>query len=101
MKSTISSRCRSTFLPLLETSEDVTVETRDDLGYQTIGRMNFKHPPFDNPKIRQAAQMALSQEAVLATLIGNPDYYKVCGAIFGCGTPLGDESRLRHAHLGR
>ncbi|MBY8918337.1 ABC transporter substrate-binding protein (plasmid) [Nitratireductor sp. L1-7-SE] len=79
-------------LPLLETSEDVTVETRDDLGYQTIGRMNFKHPPFDNPKIRQAAQMALSQEAVLATLIGNPDYYKVCGAIFGCGTPLGDEA---------
>ncbi|WP_025031746.1 ABC transporter substrate-binding protein, partial [Nitratireductor aquibiodomus] len=79
-------------LPLLETSEDVTVETRDDLGYQTIGRMNFKHPPFDNPKIRQAAQMALSQEAVLATLIGNPDYYKVCGAIFGCGTPLGDET---------
>lgn len=79
-------------LPLLETSEDVTVETRDDLGYQTIGRMNFKHPPFDNAKIRQAAQMALSQEAVLATLIGNPDYYKVCGAIFGCGTPLGDES---------
>lgn len=79
-------------LPLLETSEDVTVETRDDLGYQTIGRMNFKHPPFDNAKIRQAAQMALSQEAVLATLIGNPDYYKVCGAIFGCGTPLGDET---------
>ncbi|MCR4268543.1 ABC transporter substrate-binding protein [Nitratireductor sp. ZSWI3] len=79
-------------LPLLETSEDVTVETRDELGYQTIGRMNFKHPPFDNKKIRQAAQMALSQEDVLGTLIGNPDYYKVCGAIFGCGTPLADES---------
>ncbi|WP_295807468.1 ABC transporter substrate-binding protein [uncultured Nitratireductor sp.] len=79
-------------LPLLEASEEVTVETREDLGYQTIGRMNFKHPPFDNAKIRQAAQMALSQEAVLATLIGDPNYYKVCGAIFGCGTPLGDES---------
>lgn len=79
-------------LPILAASEDVTVETRDDLGYQTIGRMNFKHPPFDNVKIRQAAQMALSQEDVLGTLIGNPDYYKVCGAIFGCGTPLGDDS---------
>ncbi|EKF19337.1 ABC transporter substrate-binding protein [Nitratireductor pacificus] len=79
-------------LPILAASEDVTVETRDDLGYQTIGRMNFKHPPFDNKKIRQAAQMALSQEDVLGTLIGNADYYKVCGAIFGCGTPLGDES---------
>lgn len=79
-------------LPLLETSEDVSVETRDDLGYQTMGRLNFKHPPFDNKKIRQAALMALSQEDVLGTLIGNPDYYKVCGAIFGCGTPLGDEA---------
>lgn len=79
-------------LPLLETSEDVVVETRDDLGYQTIGRMNFKYPPFDDVKIRQAAMMALSQEDVLGTLIGNPDYYTVCGAIFGCGTPLADET---------
>lgn len=79
-------------LPILASSEDVTVETRDDLGYQTMGRLNFKHPPFDNKKIRQAAQMALSQADVLGTLIGNPDYYTVCGAIFGCGTPLADES---------
>jgi peptide/nickel transport system substrate-binding protein len=79
-------------LPILKTSEDVTVEIREPLGYQTMGRMNFKHPPFDNVKIRQAARMALSQADVLGTLIGNPEYYKVCGAIFGCGTPLGDES---------
>lgn len=79
-------------LPILASSEDVTVETRDDLGYQTIGRMNFKHPPFDNKKVRQAAQMALSQADVLGTLIGNADYYTVCGAIFGCGTPLADET---------
>ncbi len=79
-------------LPLLESSEDVVVETRDDLGYQTMGRMNFKHPPFDNVKIRQAALKALSQKDVLNTMIGNPEYFKVCGAIFGCGTPLGDES---------
>lgn len=79
-------------LPLLDASEDVVVETRDDLGYQTIGRMNFKYPPFDNVKIRQAALKALNQQDVLGTMIGNPEYYTVCGAIFGCGTPLGDES---------
>lgn len=28
----------------------------------------------------------------MATMIGNPDYYWLCGAIFGCGTPLGDET---------
>lgn len=79
-------------LPILNANEDVTVERRDPLGYQTIGRMNFKHPPFDNQKIRQAALLALSQEDVLGTMIGNPDYYELCGSVFGCGTPLEDES---------
>ncbi len=79
-------------LPILETSDDVAIELRDDLGYQAIGRMNFKHPPFDNKKVRQAALMALSQKDFLANIVGNPEYYKVCGAIFGCGTPLGDET---------
>lgn len=79
-------------LPILEANPDVTVERRDPLGYQTMGRMNFKHPPFDDQKIRQAALKALNQEDVLATMVGNPDYYQVCGAIFGCGTPLEDET---------
>ncbi|HEU4987710.1 MAG TPA: ABC transporter substrate-binding protein [Rhizobiaceae bacterium] len=79
-------------LPILQSSPDVTVEIRDKLGYQTMGRMNFKYPPFDNVKIRQAALMAMSQEDVLGTLVGNPEYYSVCGAIFGCGTPLADDT---------
>jgi peptide/nickel transport system substrate-binding protein len=79
-------------LPILEASPDVVVEVRDPLGYQTMGRMNFKHPPFDNEQIRQAALMAMGQESVLATLIGNPEYYSLCGAIFGCGTPLASET---------
>ena len=79
-------------LPLLEGDPDVIYEKREPLGYQTIGRMNFKHPPFDNVKIRQAAMKALDQQAILAALVGNPDYYSICGAIFGCGTPLADTS---------
>lgn len=79
-------------LPVIENAPDVTVEMRDPLGFVTIGRPNFLHPPFDNKKVRQAALLALSQEDVLATMMGSDKYYKVCGAIFGCGTPLGDES---------
>ena len=79
-------------LPILEASPDVVVENRDPLGYQTMGRLNFKHPPFDNKQIRQAALLALSQEDVLATMMGDAEYYEICGAIFGCGTPLADES---------
>ncbi|PZX17092.1 peptide/nickel transport system substrate-binding protein [Palleronia aestuarii] len=74
-------------LPLLETVEGVETQVLNDLGSVTIGRMNFLHPPFDDPQIRRAAMMALNQEDVLTALIGNPEYYQVCGAIFGCGTP--------------
>ncbi|WP_407820036.1 ABC transporter substrate-binding protein, partial [Staphylococcus aureus] len=52
------------------------------------GRMNFLYPPFDNKKIRQAALKAMNQKDVLDALIGNPDYYTICGSVFGCGTPL-------------
>jgi peptide/nickel transport system substrate-binding protein len=79
-------------LPILESAPDVTVEMRDPLGYVTIGRPNFLYPPFDDKKVRQAALLALSQEDVLATMMGSPDYYNICGAIFGCGTPLADET---------
>jgi len=79
-------------LPLLEGDPDVVHEKREPLGYQTMGRMNFKHPPFDNVKVRQAAMKALDQQAIMAALVGNPDYYDICGAIFGCGTALADET---------
>lgn len=75
-------------IPLLDGDDDVIVSKRSPFGLQTMGRMNFKHPPFDNVDIRRAALLALSQEPVLAAMMGNPEYYKVCGAIFGCGMPL-------------
>ena len=42
---------------------------------QTMTRMNFLHPPFDNPQIRQAALKAVTQEPILAAMVGNPEYY--------------------------
>jgi peptide/nickel transport system substrate-binding protein len=69
-------------------NRDLKVETLDKLGFQTIGRMNFLYPPFDNVKVRRAALMALNQKDVLDALVGNPGYYQLCGAIFGCDTPL-------------
>jgi peptide/nickel transport system substrate-binding protein len=41
----------------------------------------------------------MNQKNVLDALVGNPEYYKICGAIFVCGTPLetevGAESLLK------
>ncbi|MEM6712693.1 MAG: ABC transporter substrate-binding protein [Pseudomonadota bacterium] len=79
-------------LPILETNPDVTVEVRDPLGFVTIGRPNHLHPPFDNQLIRQAALDALAQEDMLITMQSDPAYYNICGSIFGCATPLSDET---------
>ncbi|WP_433993650.1 ABC transporter substrate-binding protein [Tardiphaga robiniae] len=75
-------------IPVLAKDKDLKMEVLNKLGYQTLGRMNFLYPPFDNIKIRRAAFLAMSQKPVLDALIGNADYYKVCGSVFGCGTPL-------------
>ncbi len=75
-------------LPVLKANKDLVVQPLDKLGFQTVGRMNFLFPPFDNLKVRKAALMAMNQKDVLDALVGNPEYYKLCGAIFMCDTPL-------------
>ena len=78
-------------LPVLAANKDIKIETLNKLGFQTLGRMNFLYPPFDNAKVRRAAFMAMNQKNVLDALVGNPEYYKTCGAVFVCGTPLATE----------
>jgi peptide/nickel transport system substrate-binding protein len=75
-------------LPMLAANKELKVETLNKLGFQTIGRMNFLYPPFDNVKIRRAAFMAMNQKNVLDAMVGNSEYYKICGAVFICGAPL-------------
>ena len=78
-------------LPVLVANKNLKVETLNKLGSQTIGRMNFLHPPFDNVKVRRAALMAMNQKDILDAMIGDEKYYRVCGAVFICGTPLATE----------
>jgi peptide/nickel transport system substrate-binding protein len=78
-------------LPVLEANPEIKVDTLNKLGNQTLGRMNFLYPPFDNVKVRRAAFLALNQKDILDALIGNPKYYQVCGAVFVCGTPLASD----------
>ena len=75
-------------LPMLEADKDLKVDTLSKLGFQTGGRMNFLYPPFDNVKVRRAAFIAMNQKDVLDALVGNPEYYRICGAVFICDTPF-------------
>jgi peptide/nickel transport system substrate-binding protein len=78
-------------LPVLAANKDLKIETLNKLGFQTLGRMNFLYPPFDNVKVRRAALMAMNQKDVLDALVGDPKYYRICGAVFVCDTPLATE----------
>jgi peptide/nickel transport system substrate-binding protein len=79
-------------MPVLEANPDLKVETLNKFGFQTLGRMNFLLPPFDNVKVRRAALLAMNQKDVLDALVGNSKYYQLCGAFFVCGTPLETEA---------
>src|ERR1700682_5886347 len=79
-------------LPVLAANKDLKIETLNKLGFQTLGRMNFLYPPFDNVKVRRAALIAMNQKNVLDARVGNPEHYKICGAFFVCDTPLGSEA---------
>jgi peptide/nickel transport system substrate-binding protein len=58
------------------------------LGNQYTFRFNTLHKPFDNPKVRQAVLYAFNQRDFLQSVIGDPEWYKECKAMFLCGTPL-------------
>src|SRR3982750_3894184 len=79
-------------LPVLTANKELKVEALDKIGFQTVGRMNFLYPPFDNLKVRRAAFLALNQKDILDAMVGNPEYFKLCGAIFMCDTPLANEA---------
>jgi len=75
-------------LPVLEKDKNVEIVTVNTLGSTYVLRFNWKQPPFDDLKVRRAAEYALNQPDFLKAAIGDPRYYKECRAMFGCGAPL-------------
>ncbi len=48
--------------------------------------LNHLVPPFDNPKIAQAALMTINQEALMRAQMINKDLYNPCASIYPCGS---------------
>lgn len=78
-------------LSAMKQDPNIKLEDLNPFGFQYTWRHNTLYPPFDNPKIRQALLYAFAQEDFLQVAVGNPDYYKVCKAMFICDTPLATE----------
>lgn len=54
--------------------------------------VNHLNPPFDNPKVRHALQLAVEQKPVLVAAYGdNPDLTLECASVFFCGTPYASD----------
>jgi peptide/nickel transport system substrate-binding protein len=80
--------------PLLKADSNITLLNWNPLGLQYTLRPNWLAKPFDNPKIRQALWYALNQEDFLKAVIGDPAYYKVCKAMFVCGTAMASDKGM-------
>jgi peptide/nickel transport system substrate-binding protein len=79
-------------LPDLKKNKEIDVRNLQPYGMNYMLRMNWLQPPLDNVKVRRAILHAIQQEDYLAAQVGDPEYYKVCGAIFGCSTPLATDA---------
>lgn len=79
-------------LPLLKANDEIKTGAINALGSQVTGRFNHRQPPFDNPKVRQAAMYALDQDQLMQTAIGDGQYYKLCASLYGCDVPLASDA---------
>lgn len=81
-------------LPLIEGNDDAYTAIFNPAGLQYTFRYNVLHPPFDDPKIRQALLYAFNQEDFLDAAVGDPNFYQTCKAMFGCGLPFETDAHM-------
>ncbi len=76
-------------LGVVEKSANAEWYIRDKLGKSLQVVLNWTQPPFDNQKIRQAAQMALSMRDIQTAYFGDKTkLFTLCPAAFFCGAPF-------------
>jgi peptide/nickel transport system substrate-binding protein len=78
-------------VPLLD-KKNIKVENTDPLGSMGVIRFNQLHPPFNNPKMRQALLYLVNQRDYALAIAGSDEQGKPCPSFFTCGSPA--ESKL-------
>ena len=76
--------------PQLRKDPRVNVVDVSTVNYQYVMRFNHLVPPFNNPKVREAAMWAMNQESFLRAQVGpeNEGMFFTCPSMYPCGTPL-------------
>jgi peptide/nickel transport system substrate-binding protein len=80
-------------VPLLKRNKNIVLDIADPLGNVGSFRLNHLHAPFNNPKVRRAVQMAVSQEDYMRAVVGSDTkLWKKTASFFTPGTPLYTEN---------
>ena len=79
-------------VPLLQRARDLRVASADPLGFETVGWMNHRQAPFNNPKVRQALATAINQRDFMDAAVGDAKAYRTCTAFVPCGGPWSVET---------
>ena len=82
-------------LPQLEKASNIVVQKLAPVGGFGAIRPNALHPPFNNPKARQALALLVSQEDYMRTAVGTKNWnecysFLVCKSVYG--TEVGSET---------
>ena len=73
----------------LASHPDVVARPRSPVGSTVLMRFNQLFPPFSDPRVRQAVQLATSQEDFMAAFAGDAQFWATCASMFNCATPNG------------
>jgi peptide/nickel transport system substrate-binding protein len=76
------------FLPILESSPGVKLDSHPAMGTMGIIQFNHLHPPFNNVKARQAMQYIVNNGDYLNTIAADKRLQTPCFSYFGCGVPM-------------
>jgi peptide/nickel transport system substrate-binding protein len=79
-------------LDQLEGNKDLKLHILNPTGNVGWMRLNFLHPPFNNPKARQAMLHLVNQRDFMQATFPNAKYARTCGSLFGCGTPMENDA---------
>ena len=74
-------------VPLLTKNKDIKVENTDPMGSMGMIRFNQLHPPFNNPKMRQALLYVVNQMDYALAIAGDAKNGRACPSLFSCGSP--------------
>ena len=72
------------FLPILESTPGIKIESHPAMGTMGILQLNHLHPPFNNVKARQAMLYIINNADYLNTIAADPKLQKLCFSYFGC-----------------